>query len=487
MAFIDSTALDVVSSTLQSDLHIGATDLFWVLNAYTLFLAALILLGGALGDHYGRKRVFMTGILIFTGASVACGVAANPPVLIAARALQGIGGALMVPGSLALLSVSVASERRGRAIGAWSTFSTLTTLLGPVLGGWLAQQGLWRWVFFINVPLALIALVALIFRVPESWEETGKRPLDWPGAALVTLGLAGITYGFTEAPTYGFTDGRILMALGGGFAALIAFIVVEARSPHPMLPPRLFRSRTFSGANALTLFLYAALGAVPFFLLLNLQKIQVYRQQDAGLVLLPLGILLTLLSRWAGGLVDRVGARLPLMVGPAIAGVGFFLLALPGITKGITEYWVSYFPGILVLGIGMGITVAPLTTTVMGAAPTESSGIASGINNAVARTARALAIAILGAVALVSFSGSLELRATVLNLPAEVRTQLRAEAPKLADAAPPVGLPDDTIAQVKQAIQWSYVDTFRLIAVIAAGLAWLSAIIAAVFVEPRKP
>lgn len=486
MAFIDGSALNVALPTIQAELKMAGSQLLWVVNAYALFLSALILVGGSLGDHYGRKRVFMAGIGLFAAASAVCGFSTSVEMLIAARAVQGIGGALMVPGSLAILSASFAPERRGGAIGTWSTFSTLTTLLGPLLGGWLAGQGLWRAVFFVNLPLAVIALLVLMRFVPESHDATASASLDYPGALLATLGLAGITYGFIEAPSFGLTDLRILVALIGGLLALIAFIWVESHSDHPMVPLKLFRSSTFSGANALTLFLYAALSAVPFFLSLNLVQIQGYKETEAGLVMLPLGILLTLISRQAGKLADRVGPRLLLTVGPALAGVGFFLFALPGLTSGPDSYFTTYFPAAVLLGIGMGITVAPLTTAVMTSTPPESTGTASGINNAVARTAGVLAVAILGAVALTRFSGSLESRAVALNLPESARISLQAEAPKLADADVPADISPAQQADVRAAIQWSFVDTFRLIAVISAGLAWLSALLAYLMVGRGK-
>jgi EmrB/QacA subfamily drug resistance transporter len=485
MAFIDSTALDVAARTLQNDLNVSGSELLWIINAYTLFLSALILTGGSLGDIYGRKRVFMAGIGLFTVASLACGLAMNAGMLIAARAIQGVGGALMVPGSLSLLSALFPPEKRGQAIGTWSTFSTLTTLSGPLLGGWLASQDQWRIVFFINLPLAAIALAALALKVPESRDMSGNRRVDVPGAILITLALAGITYAFTEVSTYGLGDPRIFLTLGGGVLALILFIIVEARSDHPMVPLGLFRSRTFTGTNALTLFLYTALSAVPFFLILNLQRVQGYEEFQAGLAFLPFGILLTVMSRWAGGLVDRVGARLPLIVGPAIAGIGFFLFALPGVTSGANDYWLSYFPAVVVLGVGMGITVAPLTTAVMGSAPSEMVGTASGINNAVARTARVFAIAILGAVALLSFTGALGSKTSQLNLSEEAQVAVREEANKLADSAVPEIVPAEQAPLVEEAIRWSFVETFRLIAVISAVLAWLSALMAGLLVESQ--
>jgi EmrB/QacA subfamily drug resistance transporter len=427
----------------------------------------------------------MIGISIFTLASVACGLAPNADLLILARAVQGVGGALMVPGSLAIISALFSPERRGTAIGTWSMFSTLTTVLGPIIGGWLAGQGLWRAVFLINVPLAVIALYALATHVPETRDEHAPKKLDYPGALLATLGLAGLTYGFIEAPNLGWGDPRILAGLVGGVLALIAFVLVESRSDHPMVPLKLFKSRTFSGTNALTLFLYGALSGVLFFMPLNLIQIQGYPADIAGYTFLPFSLLLIVLSRWAGGLVSRVGARLPLMVGPTIVGIGFILLSLPGITHGPSDYWTTFFPATVAFGIGMGITVAPLTTAVMGSAPQESSGTASGINNAVARTAGVLAIAILGALALTSFSSNLEAHTASLELPAEAWVELREEAAKLAEAQPPEGLSDAQTAEVQTAIQQSFVETFRLIVYIGAALAWLSAIMTAVLIEPR--
>jgi EmrB/QacA subfamily drug resistance transporter len=484
MAFIDSTALGVALPSVQRDLNMNATELLWVVNAYNLFLAALILVGGRLGDLYGRKRIFGTGIVLFAGASLVCGLAPSGAVLIAARAVQGIGGALMTPGSLALIAALFSPDKRGQAIGTWSTFSTLTTLMGPLLGGVLAGAGLWRLVFFINLPLALVSLWALR-AIPENRDEAAPPRLDVPGALLVTLGLAGITYGFTEAPTFGFGHPVILLTLLGGAAALVAFIFVESRSHHPMMPLGLFRSRAFSGANALTFFLYAALGAVPFFLTLNLIQVQQYPEQIAGFTLLPLGILLALMSRWAGGLADRIGARPLLTLGPALAGVGFFLFALPGLTNGPGSYWWTYFPGSLLLGLGMGLTVAPLTATVMGSAPAQSSGAASGINNAVARTAGVLAVAILGALALTVFSNGLTTRATALDLPAESLSALQSQANRLAEAAPPAGLSADQTRAVEAVIGWSFVETFRWVAIIGAVLAWVSALLGGWLVPGR--
>ncbi|MCC6896332.1 MAG: DHA2 family efflux MFS transporter permease subunit [Anaerolineae bacterium] len=487
MAFLDGTALNPAQPIIQADLGMDASQTAWVANAYLLFLAALILVGGSLGDRFGRKRVYMTGIVIFSGASLVCGLSQSVGMLIAARAVQGIGGALMVPGSLAIIAVFFDGDQRGKAIGTWSTFTTLTTLLGPVIGGWLAGAGLWRLIFFLNLPLAVVALWALVKYVPETRDETAPPNLDYAGALLITLGLAGLTFGLSEAPNYGFAHPLILVTIIGGMIAAAAFIVVENRSAHPMMPLSLFKSPTFSGTNALTFFLYGALSAVPYFLSFNLIQVQGYPPLESGLVLLPLSIILTLVSRRMGAIADRMGPRLLLTIGPALAGVGFFLFALPGLTNGPSDYWTTYFPAALFLGIGMGITVAPLTTAVMGSAPANSSGVASGINNAVARTGGVLAIALLSSLALLRFGGLLDAQVASLNVPPAVQAHMQAEASKLADAKPPEDLPEETTAALSTAVKTSYVETFRLIALIGAAMAGLSALLAFVMISRKQP
>jgi EmrB/QacA subfamily drug resistance transporter len=489
MAFIDGSALSVALPALQADLNATGVELLWIINGYLLMLAALILVGGSLGDHFGRKRVFMTGIAIFTAASFVCGIAPDTTVLILARVVQGIGGALMIPGSLAIITALFRSDERGRAVGWWSTFSTITTIGGPILGGYLASVGLWRFVFFINLPLAAITLFALVRHVPESRNESTARALDIPGALLVMIGLAGLTYGSIETgrigPAFAFSNPVVIASFIIGALALIGFIIVEARSPHPMVPLRLFRSRTFSGANLMTFFLYAALLAVLFFLPLNLIQVQGYPAEIAGMAFTPFAVLLALLSRWAGGLVDRYGPRIPLTVGPALVGAGFVALSLPGLTGGAADYWTTYFPGIVILGVGMGVTVAPLTTTVMGSVSSSRSGVASGVNNAVTRTAQVLATAILGAVALVSFTTAVDRRTAELELSPESRAALAAEALKFGDARVPDTIPESLVDAVDAAIKLSFIDTFRLLLYIAAGLAFLSAVLAALVVESR--
>ncbi len=485
MVFIDSSALNVALSALQKDLNATGMELLWIINAYVLLLGSLILLGGSLGDHYGRNRIFRIGIVIFSASSFVCGIAPTVGVLIAARAVQGIGGALMVPGSLAIISASFGSEERSKAIGTWASFGSITTILAPALGGILASAGLWRGVFFINLPLAAIAVFALA-RVPESKDDQASRRLDYPGTVLITLALAGLTYGATGLGQSSDTaNPGPFLALIAGFGALIAFVIVEARSDHPMIPLSLFRQRTFSGINLMTLFLYGALSGALFFVPLNLIQVQGYNASVAGLTFLPLSLLLAVLSPLSGRLVSRVGSRVLLTIGPIIVGIGFVLFALPGLTNGPADYWRTYLPAIIALGIGMGITVAPLTTALMSSVPSHESGVASGINNAVTRSAQGLAVAIFGAVALASFAAGLSTRLAQSQLAPAIQQQIRQNSSKLGNTDIPENLDDTSRAEVQQAIRLSFVDTFRLVSYIGAAMAWISAIAAALLVENR--
>lgn len=486
MAFIDGSVLNVALNALQLDLGTSGGDLIWIVNAYLLFLASLILIGGSLGDQFGRVKIFRAGIILFALASLACGLAPSTPFLILARAVQGIGAALMVPGSLAIISALIVDGERGRAIGIWSAASTITTVGGPVIGGLFVDQLTWRAVFFINLPLAVLALYGLT-HVPENRNEDAQgKSIDIPGALLVTLGLAGLTYGLVslgEMQAGAGIESGTLLALVGGILALIAFVVVEARSAEPMVDLRVFRSRTFSGANVMTAFLYGALGGALLFLPLNLTQIQGYLSADAGLAIMPFGLVLALLSPWAGRLIDRYGPRLPLTVGPFIVGCGFLLLALPGLTNGTGDYWLTYFPAMVALGAGMGVTVAPLTTAVMTSVPSSQAGIASGINNAVTRSAQVLATAVFGAVALLMFSNALAGQSAGLGLSAATRQALLAGARELGNTPIPAGL---DAAAAETAVKLAFVDMFRLIMGVAVAMAWLSALLAALIIKPGQ-
>ncbi len=484
LAFIDGTVVNVALPTLQRELHATVADVQWVIEAYSLFLSALILVGGSLGDRLGRRRVFVAGIMLFTAASVVCGLAPTSAVLIGARAVQGVGGALLVPGSLAIISASFDMQRRGSAIGAWAAFTTITSALGPVLGGWLVQNISWRWVFFINVPLAAMTLLITFWRVPESRDEHATGSLDWWGAGLATLGLGALVYGLIESSALGLGAPLVLASLAVGVGALIAFIVVEAHSSAPMVPLSLFRSRTFSGANLLTFFLYGGLGGALYFLPFMLQQVQGYTPTEAGAALLPMTLIIFLLSRWAGGLVIRFGAKLPLIIGPLIAACGFALFALPGLGG---SYWMTYFPATVVLSLGMAIVIAPLTTAVMNAVKTERSGVASGINNAVSRTAGLLAIAVLNLLVVTIFSQMLDTRLNALPLSAEVRQALDAARHQLAATQIPSGVAPPLHNAIQQAINLSFLAGFRAAMLSAAALALASAVAAAVLVEGKRP
>ncbi|MGZ3636356.1 MAG: MFS transporter [Ktedonobacterales bacterium] len=481
MAFIDGTVVNVALPVIQIDLHATAAEAQWVVEAYALFLASLILVGGSLGDRLGRKRIFAIGVAVFTLASVVCGLAPTIQVLIAARAVQGIGGALLTPGSLAIISATFDSDSRGRAIGTWSGFTSITSAFGPVLGGWLVQYASWRWVFFINVPLAIVVLAVTLWRVPESRDaQASQQPPDVAGALLATVGLGALTFGLIEWPVLGPGSPLVIVTLLGGAAALVAFIVVERSSPAPMMPLDLFRSRTFSGANLLTLLLYAATGALTYFLPFNLIRLQGYSTTAAGAAFLPFILLMFFLSRWAGGLVKTYGSKLPLVVGPTIAAVGFALFAVPGIGG---SYWTTFFPAVVVLGLGMSIAVAPLTTTVMGAAGQDRAGVASGINNAVARVASLLSIAVLGIVVAAIFNSALDGYLATLHVPPDILHVIDAQRPNLAGAQVPASVPEPLRSMLQQAVAESFLAGFRVAMVICALLALASAVAAGVLVE----
>lgn len=489
MAFIDGTVVNVALPALQTNLNATVVDMQWVVEAYALFLAALLLAGGSLGDHFGRKRVYAVGVALFALASVWCGLAPNVNHLIVARALQGVGGALLVPGSLALISASFADEERGQAIGTWSGFTAITAAVGPVLGGWLIENVSWRAIFFINLPIALVVLALVLLHVPESRDEE-SRGLDWTGAALATVSLGAIVYGLIESSRRGFSDPAIIASLSGGIVLTIVFVVIEARKQNPMLPLQLFRSRNFSGANLLTLFLYTALSGSLFFMPLNLIQVQRYSATAAGAALLPFILIMFLLSRWSGGLVKRYGAKLPLTIGPVIAACGFVLFMLPGAEAASDfvpagRYWTTFFPAVVVLGLGMAVSVAPLTTTVMNAVSANRAGVASGINNAVSRTAGLLAVAVLGIVMLQTFNSELDRRLTALPVTSEVKEALASQRNRLAAAELPENLDPAQSQTLKQAIDESFVSGFRRVMAVAAVLALLSAVSAALLIEGK--
>jgi EmrB/QacA subfamily drug resistance transporter len=481
MAFIDSTVVNVALPTLQTQLKATVADVQWVVESYALFVAALILVGGSLSDRFGRRRVFVLGVALFAIASMWCGLAATIGQLILARGIQGMGGALLIPGSLAIIGASFPSQQRGRAIGLWSGFTAITAAAGPILGGWLIETFSWRWVFLINLPLAIFVIVISLWHVPESRNPDASK-LDWVGALLAVAGLGTVVYGLLESTKVGF-NAIVVGAIAIGVLILGGFLWLESRLTSPMMPLSLFRSRTFSGANLLTLLLYAALGGALFFLPFNLIQVQGYSATAAGAALVPFPIIMFLLSRWSGGLVGRYGARLPLMIGPLIAAVGFSLMTRPGIGG---SYWTTFFPAVVVLGLGMAICVAPLTTAVMNAVKVQNVGTASGVNNAVSRIASLLAIALFGIVMLNRFNHSLDQRIASLQLSTDAQHFLDAQRVNLAAATLPPGLSQEVALSLKTAIAAAFVDGFRLVMGIAAILAITSAITAALMIERKR-
>jgi EmrB/QacA subfamily drug resistance transporter len=471
MVFIDGTVVNVALPALQRELNASLVDVQWVIEAYALFLAALLLVGGAAGDRFGRRRVFLLGVALFAVSSVWCGLARNVHELIAARALQGIGGALLVPGSLAVISASFAEAERGKAIGTWSGATAIASALGPVLGGWLIDHLSWRAVFFINPPLAAIVIAIALRHVSESRNDEMRGNLDGSGALLVTLGLGGVLYGLIESSNAGWSHPGIIAPFLLGVIALAAFVAVEMRAAAPMMPTRLFRSRTFAGANLLTFLLYGALGSL-FFVPLNLIQVQNYSTTAAGAAMLPLILLLALLSRWSGGLIDRYGAKATLVVGPAIAACGFALFALPAIGG---SYWVTFFPAMVVLGLGMAISVAPLTTTVMDSVDTGFVGAASGINNAAARVAGLLAVAVFGLIMASIFNRSLASHLERAELAPPVIEAVQLQRSKLAAIEVPASTDARAAALARLAIGEAFVTGFRWIMLISAALAVASA------------
>jgi EmrB/QacA subfamily drug resistance transporter len=484
ITFIDSTVVNVALPVLQRELRTDIAGAQWIVEAYALMLSALILVGGSLGDRLGRKRIFSTGLLLFAIASAGCGMAQTTVQLIAARAVQGVGAAMLVPGSLAIISASFSKEDRGRAIGTWSGFTAISAGIGPVLGGWLVEHSSWRWIFFINLPLAAVVLAITWWRVPESLDESAGERVDILGAATATLGLGGVVYGLIESGARGFHDTRVIVSLAVGVLLLVLFIIVERRrGPRAMMPLALFRSRTFAGANLLTLFLYGALSGLMFFLPFNLIQVQGYSATAAGAALLPFVLTMFFLSRWAGGLVHRYGAKLPLVVGPIVASAGFALFMLPG--AGAGSYWTSFFPAVIVMSLGMAASVAPLTTTVMGAVDERHSGIASGINNAVSRTAGLISIAVFGIIMTGAFARNFNARLQSLDLPSEARVELEAQESRLATISIPEGLKNETKQAVERSIEESFVSGFRVVILIASALAFMSALFAWLLIEGR--
>lgn len=482
MSFVDESVVNVALPGIESALGTTLPAMQWVLNAYTLCISALLLLGGAAADQFGRRRIFLVGITIFALASLGCGVAPHISVLILARAVQGLGAALLIPCSLALIGAAYSEKERGAAIGIWSGASAVAAGGGPLLGGWLVDHASWRMIFLINPLIAVPTIWIAIRHVPESRDLDTRGGLDWTGALLALGALGALVYGLIAASHGGWAQVTVAATLAGGTALLILFILAEWRSPAPMVPLGLFRSRNFVGINLLTLLLYGALDGALFFLPFLLIQAHGYSATAAGAVYLPFTLILAVLSRWSGGLADRFGTRGPLIVGPAIAGAGFGLL---GIVAGAADYWMFLLP-MIVLGLGMAITVAPLTTAVVNGVAERQIGIASGINNAVASIASLLFVAVLGTVALNTFGRSLDRHLVAANASSEIRVVVATSRDAMDSPSMPNTMSAGDRHTTHRVITDAYVETIRLVMLIAAALTWCGAVAAALAVGPPR-
>jgi EmrB/QacA subfamily drug resistance transporter len=481
IANIDGAIVNVALPAIETDLAASATVVQWLVNAYTLCLSALLLVGGAAADQFGRRRFLITGIGIFSAASLWCAASPSAAQLILARGVEGVGAALLIPSSLAIIGATFDEHERGRAIGTWAGSAAVVTAIAPLLGGAIVDHFSWRWIFLINPVLALPTIWIAYSHVPESRDPEAAPGLDWRGSLLVLLGLGGLAYGLIESPIAGWGDPIVLASIIAGLALLAAFFWVEHQIRTPMLPLALFRSVTFSAVNLLTLLLYAALGGVFFFLPFALIQVHGYPAVLAGAAFLPFTIIMAALSRWAGGLLDRFGARPPLIIGPAIAALGFGLLAAT-VARG--SYW-EFLASITIAGLGMVVSVAPLTTTVIDAVPTHQVGVASGINNAVASVADLLAVAILGAVALAILNQALDHHLQGEAFSEGVKHAIRAARGQLVIGPAIAGLEGTDRYTAQTIITGSLAQSIRWVMLIAAALA-LGAAAAGALIPGRR-
>jgi EmrB/QacA subfamily drug resistance transporter len=483
MAFLDSTILNVALPAMQADLGASVREVQWTYGAYALVLSALLLVGGTLGDRFGRRRAFVLGAAIFAVASVWCAIAPGPAQLIAARGVQGIGGALLVPASLAIIGASFEGRLKAKAIGTWGALSAIAMAVGPVLGGLLVEEISWRAAFLINPMLAAVAIPIAVWHVPES-QDPEAHNLDLVGAVLATLGLAGLVYGLIESSAWGLDATRVLVALVLGSIALAAFIAVERRVKDPMVPPSLFRSRDFDGANLVTLLFYMALTGSLYFLPFLMMQVHGYSALVAGSVFLPFVAMAFLIGRLSGRISTRFGTKRPLVVASLAVLVGLLLFTVPGVEHG--SYWTSFFPAMVVQGVGMALAITPLTTAALGSVDREHSGLASGVNNAVTRVAGLLAVALLGVFVYGVFSMSLDARLDSMDLSGEVRSEMEAEKAHLGAAEVPEGVEAGTAGHIERAIGESFVSGFRAVMLVCAGLALASALVAALVVSDQR-
>ena len=482
MPMIDGTAVNVILPILQRDLRADAATIQWIVEGYSLFLSALILIGGGLGDVLGRRRMFVFGCALFAVASAGCAFSANAAELLMARCAQGVGAALLVPESLALISAQFDEKERGKAIGTWSAFSAISTAIGPVLGGYIAQHFSWRWVFLINVPIAAFIIYIAMRHIADSHDETISQKIDILGAILASLGLGGVVYALIASQGHGFE----LVPVAIGVVSLIllgVFVWYEGRATNPMMPLRFFQSRVFAGANLYTLLLYAGLGGGLFFIPFDLINVQHYTPTAAGAAMLPMIIILFLFSRYSGAVQAKVGPRPMLVFGALVAALSYVLFAMTGQGK---SYWVSFFPASVVLGIAAAIFVAPLTATVMNAIESTHAGIASGINNAVARTAGLIAIAALGLVLTIVFYSKYDRALAAAQLSPASRATLQRDRDRIVIGYIPSSIQGSDRARVTSIIQNAFTRGFEA-SMVACGLCALGAgVVAFISFRPER-
>jgi EmrB/QacA subfamily drug resistance transporter len=483
MAFLDSTVMNVALPAVQAQLGASVQEVQWSYGAFALVLSALILLGGTLGDRFGRRRLFVIGAAIFGAASLWCALVPVPGQLVAARAAQGVGGALLVPASLAIVGASFEGKQRARAIGAWGALSGLAMAVGPVLGGLLVEYVSWRAAFLMAPAMAVVAIPITLSHVPESRDPEARR-LDLAGAILATSGLAGLVYALIESSARGLGDARVLAILVLGLISLSAFVLVEQHARDPMVPPTLFHSKSFTGVNLVTLLFYMALTGSLFFLPFLMMQVHGYSAFVAGSVFLPFVAMALLIGRFSGRISTRFGARVPLIVASLALAAGLLLFALPGADHG--SYWTAFFPAMVVQGFGMALAITPMTTAALGSVEGEHSGMASGVNNAVTRVAGLLAVAVLGAFIYGAFSLSLDARMERMDMPGDIRSAMEAAKADLGAAEAPEGVDARTEARIERAIDESFVAGFRAVMFASTGLALASALVAALMVGDQR-
>lgn len=480
MAFLDGSVVNIAIPTIQNRFGATISDIQWIVNGYMIMLCALLLISGALGDRFGRRKIFAYGIGLFITASFLCSISNSIMQLELFRALQGIGGAMMIPGSLSIINITFDEKVRGRAIGLWSGFAGGVAALGPLVGGSLVQLWGWPSIFYINIPLGLLALFLTFHYIPES-RNNNARKIDLLGTLFIFFSLLGISFGLLSVSNLGWSNPEILGSIVIGIVSFILFIITEKRTKEPLVPFQIFSSALIRGANLATLFLYFALSGVIFFLVLNFQQIQHYSPINAGLGMLPSIILITFLSGPGGTIADKIGPRLPMIIGPLIVSLGMFLLTLPGTQA---NYFIAFLPALVLLGLGMALVIAPLTKSAL-SVESQYSGAASGVNNAVARIAGLLAVAILGVIIVTIFEGHLANSIHTSGMDQRMQEQIMIQQNKLGGITIPATFPDNAKLVAQNAVDNSFIYGFRYAMGINAILAFLSAVVSFVTIHPK--